>query len=69
MSMAIEEYPAAAIEALEQQSDKFDLREFQRATESSGDRFASLVPLLPHILRLKGQPMTLERHYPFEPFF
>ena len=29
----------------------------------------NLTPLLPFLLSLKGKPFTLERHYPFEPFF
>lgn len=31
--------------------------------------FPSLVPLLPHVLRLRGEPYQLKDHYPFEPLF
>ncbi len=32
-------------------------------------RHVSLKPLLPLLLNLKGKPYTLDRHFPFEPFF
>lgn len=30
---------------------------------------SSLAPILPAVFNVKGTPMTLERHFPFEPFF
>lgn len=44
-----------------------DLIMAQRAMRQSG--MASLKPLLPLLLRLKGKPYKLHNYFPFEPFF
>lgn len=43
------------------------LKEIARSLLKSG--LPTLTPLLPALLRLKGKPYNLDRHFPFEPFF
>jgi len=43
------------------------LRQVSKLLLTSG--LPNLAPLLPLLLNLKGQPYTLEDHFPFEPFF